>query len=287
MPTTSNFGWTTPADTDLVKDGAAAIRTLGNGIDTSLVDLKGGTTDQVLAKNSNSDLDFKWVADATGIPATIFDAKGDIIAASAADTAARLAVGANDTVLTADSSTATGLKWAAPAGGGANWTLLNSGGTALTGADTITVSSISGKDKILILIAGASSASTGSQINIRINTDTGSNYYMFGVRNLWGSTYDSDNYNSVGGSAGTSAALGSMSNNAASVMNGYALITGCNSSGVKVIQSAGSGNKAGGIDQISRILGGYYDSASTVSSVSAFSSSGNFDAGTIYVYASA
>ena len=41
MPTTSNFGWTTPADTDYVKDGALAIRTLGNGIDTSLVDLKG------------------------------------------------------------------------------------------------------------------------------------------------------------------------------------------------------------------------------------------------------
>jgi hypothetical protein len=61
-------------------------------------------------------MDFSWVTDATGIPATIFDAKGDIIAASAADTAARLAVGANNTVLTADSSTATGLKWAAAAG---------------------------------------------------------------------------------------------------------------------------------------------------------------------------
>lgn len=114
MPTTTNFGWTTPADTDLVKDGASAIRTLGNNIDTSLVDLKGGTTNQVLAKNSDSDLDFKWVADATGIPATIFDAKGDLIAASAADTAARLAVGANGTVLTADSAEATGLKWATP-----------------------------------------------------------------------------------------------------------------------------------------------------------------------------
>lgn len=61
MPTTTNFGWTTPADTDLVKDGAAAIRTLGSGIDTSFLDLKGGTTNQVLAKNSNTDLDFKWV----------------------------------------------------------------------------------------------------------------------------------------------------------------------------------------------------------------------------------
>lgn len=61
MPTTTNFGWTTPADTDLVKDGAAAIRTLGNGIDTSLVDLKGGTTGQILSKNTNTDMDFTWI----------------------------------------------------------------------------------------------------------------------------------------------------------------------------------------------------------------------------------
>ena len=54
----------------------------------------------------------------SGIQETITDAKGDIIAATAADAVARLAVGANDTILTADSSTATGLKWAAPAGGG-------------------------------------------------------------------------------------------------------------------------------------------------------------------------
>ena len=117
MPSTTNFGWTTPADTDLVKDGAAAIRTLGNGIDTSFLDLKGGTSGQVLAKNSNTDLDFVWVAqdDSNAIQNAIVDAKGDLISATAADTPARLAVGANNTVLTADSSTSTGLKWAAPA----------------------------------------------------------------------------------------------------------------------------------------------------------------------------
>jgi trimeric autotransporter adhesin len=71
------------------------------------------------------------------IPATIVDAKGDIIAGSAADTVARLAVGANDTVLTADSTTATGLKWATPAAGG--MTLIST--TALSGA-TVTLSSI-------------------------------------------------------------------------------------------------------------------------------------------------
>jgi hypothetical protein len=115
--TTPNFGWSVPTSSDLVKNGATAIETLGDSIDASLVDLKGGTTNQVLAKNSNTDMDFKWVADASGIPATIIDAKGDLIAGTAADTAARLAVGTNGQVLTADSAEATGLKWAAAAGG--------------------------------------------------------------------------------------------------------------------------------------------------------------------------
>jgi hypothetical protein len=66
MPTTTNFGWTTPADTDLVKDGAAAIRTLGSNIDTSLVDLKGGTTGQYLQKNSGTDLDYVWATVSAG-----------------------------------------------------------------------------------------------------------------------------------------------------------------------------------------------------------------------------
>ena len=113
--TTTNFGWDIPQSTDLVKDGATAIAALGQDIDTALVDLKGGTTGQVLAKASNTDLDFSWVA---VDPLTILDAKGDLITATAADTPARLAVGTNGHVLTADSTAATGLKWAAVAAGG-------------------------------------------------------------------------------------------------------------------------------------------------------------------------
>jgi hypothetical protein len=62
MATTTNFNWSTPDDTSLVKDGAAAIRTLGSSIDTSMADLKGGTTGQVLSKTSGTDMDFTWIA---------------------------------------------------------------------------------------------------------------------------------------------------------------------------------------------------------------------------------
>ena len=60
MATTTNFGWTTPDNTGYVKDGALAIRTLGSAIDTSMAELKGGTTDQVLKKASGTDMDFVW-----------------------------------------------------------------------------------------------------------------------------------------------------------------------------------------------------------------------------------
>lgn len=63
---TPNFNWPVPTSTDLVKDGATAIEALGDSIDASLVDLKGGTTGQVLSKNSNTDMDFTWVTDAAG-----------------------------------------------------------------------------------------------------------------------------------------------------------------------------------------------------------------------------
>jgi hypothetical protein len=84
MATSPNYGWLEPDNTDLVKNGALAIRTLGNAIDSTM---------------------------ATMTPKSIVDAKGDLIAASAADTPARLAVGNNGETLVADSSTSTGLRW--------------------------------------------------------------------------------------------------------------------------------------------------------------------------------
>jgi hypothetical protein len=163
MATTTNFGWVTPDDTSLVKDGAAAIRTLGQSIDTSMMDLEGGTTGQVLSKASNADMDFTWVTtdDANAIQNSIVDAKGDLIAATAADTPARLAVGTNGHVLTADSTAATGIKWAAPAGGGkvlqvvAGTTTTQVSNSTTTYADTgltVSITPSASTSKVLVIV---------------------------------------------------------------------------------------------------------------------------------------
>ena len=182
MATTTNFGWTTPNDTDLVKDGAAAIRTALGGPDTSFVGLKGGTTGQVLSKTSATDLAFTWVAqdDSNAIQNAIVDAKGDLIGATAADTPARLAVGTNGQLLTADSTAATGLAWATPAAGG-GMTLISTY-TANNTAATFTFSSISSTYKQVILVGtGLQHAGNSADISYRVNSDSGANYVGYAL----------------------------------------------------------------------------------------------------------
>jgi hypothetical protein len=134
MATTTNFGWETPDDTDLVKDGAAAIRTALGGVDTSFVDLKGGTTGQVLSKATNTDLDFSWSTPST-----------------------------------------------------AGMTLINTGGTALSGSSVVIGSIPATYKHLLITLKGVYMASDGGSLYMRLNADTGNNYGENGIRNI-GST---------------------------------------------------------------------------------------------------
>jgi hypothetical protein len=223
-----------------------------------------------------------------GIQPTIVTTKGDLIAATAASNPARLGVGTNGQLLSADSTAATGLAWTAAPTAGSNWSLLNAGGTALTGASTITVSGISGKDKIMVLLTTASSASGESTISLRFNADSGANYYGYGYTIFGRSTYSVEITNQAVIGGDTSIPIAITTGDPTGEISGGLTLTGCNSVGVKQLNSVGGSKQQGGyINGRSYVLQGYYNSSSTISSVSVISSVGNFDAGTVYVYTSA
>ena len=272
VPAEGQFAFTKDTNSTWYYDGAAWVASGASG------DVTGITVSNGIAGTS-----------LTGpVPALTLatTAKGDLLAGTGSNTAQALTVGANDTVLTADSTTATGLKWAAAAGG-ATWSLLNSGGTALTGAQTVTVSGISGADKIMVLVSGASANSTANtNIELRINGDTASNYYYYGFNITAAASYAATIFGTRA-SAQSSAPFAQMSTSNTSGVSGYALISGCNSSGVKVFNMAGGATAAGGNNQMVFSGGGYWNSSSTVTSISIYSNYLDLDGGTVFIYTSA
>lgn len=140
MATSPNYNWPEPDNTDLVKNGALAMRTLGDAIDTTM---------------------------ATMVPKSLVDAKGDLIAATAADTVSRLAVGTNGQVLTADSTTATGIKWATPASGSA-MTLISTTTFSNVGAQNIDSVFNSTYTNYTLILTGLYLSTGSSDVRLRL-----------------------------------------------------------------------------------------------------------------------
>jgi hypothetical protein len=248
MATSPNYSWPEPDNTDLVKNGALAIRTLGNAIDTTM---------------------------GTMTPKSTFTAKGSIAAASAASTPANLSVGSNGQTIVADSTASTGLKYSsnAPLGG---MTAINVGGTALTGASTITISGFSNLSRISVLV-DAASAGANSVISVRFNSDSGTQYGYSGLLTIGGTL------GSAFSLSATSIPLAIQGNNDVNVVSGMLNLEGAFSAGMAQY-NLGSKSSGGGAAFEAFNWSGFYLSSAQITSVSLISSTGNFDAGAIYVW---
>jgi hypothetical protein len=192
MATTTNYGWTTPDDTALVKDGAAAIRTLGSSVDTTTKALNPSTTlgdieYRSSTANTNTRLGIgssgQVLTVAAGVPswANTFSnpltTTGDTIYSSSGTTPARLAIGSTGNILTVAGGVPT---WAAPAASG-GMTLISE--QVLSASSGISFSSISGSYKQLLLVyCGIRHSTGGSAFSVRFNSDTASNYNLMGLQ---------------------------------------------------------------------------------------------------------
>jgi hypothetical protein len=246
MATTTNYGWTTPDDTDLVKDGAAAIRTLGSSADTTVKNLSPGTT------------------------------AGDLDYYTSGTAKARLGIGTAGQVLQVNSG-ATAPEWAA-AGGGTSYSLIST--TSLDALSTLTLSGIDA-EKIFIMVQVNATSTTNTPIQIRLNGDTGAHYSFAGNRVTPTTTYSAAVFAATNIVNATSFELLKGSTTSGAGLNMTLEIEGCKaSSGYKKLTAISGTGSNGGLSFTNPNLQGVYESSAAITSLTIFTGAGTFQAGT-------
>lgn len=250
MATTTNYGWTTPNDTDLVKDGASAIRTLGSSIDTTTKALNPSTT------------------------------LGDIEYRSAtADTNTRLGIGSTGNVLTVTGGVPT---WVAPAGSSKKWTRITNG-TSFSSGSTLTISGLSGKSSVFIGFANCGFAATNISINATFNNNA-TNYQYYGIQLPYATTWSAPDTQENSGTAGAVASNIPLylTNNSNGNGSFSLLVNNLSTAYAKDFTvMAGTASSPSGT---SRLLQGFWNDTTAVTSITISTSSSTFDQGWYYVY---
>ena len=241
-----------------------------------------------------------WAADITGVTAgtgisgggtsgavtvtnsllTTIDAKGDLLVGSGDDTAVRVAVGTNNHVLTADSATTSGVKWAA-AGAGSDWSLITSG--YLPSATSITFSSLGAYEKLHLWVTYASSTDAFTcKVLPNASADT-----VYGapsvVRNV-----SVDEFGGSGtGSDETAGVFLFRTNSAGEQGGGSFFIEGCKGSNPKFIIANGHCNSEGNTNNQAWLnTFGTLDISVPITSLQLTASAGNFDGGSYKLWGS-
>ena len=292
MATTTNYGWTTPDDTALVKDGASAIRTLGTSVDTTTKNLNPSTTlgdieYRSSTANTNTRLGIgssgQVLTVAAGVPswasgfANPLTTTGDTIYSSSGSTPARLGIGSTGNVLTVAGGVPS---WAAPAGANPSFSLLSTTTTS-TGSE-YQITGLSGYNQFLIAYNDVS-ATGNARFEFRLNNDS----TAAGRYRNWGA----DAYAASGSTGvffpsfeGAQAyfPLGVIVGGG-SIINGASIVTAANSTGFKQVQSINAVTAVSGAD--SYVWSGIYEGTSVISSIE-FRTTGTFDGGTLRIYGS-
>jgi hypothetical protein len=241
MATTTNYGWDTPDDTDLVKDGASAIRTLGSSIDTTTKNLNPSTT--------LGDIEYR---------------------SSTANTNTRLGIGTSGQVLTVSAGVPS---WATPASGG--MTLINTGGTALSGAST-TVSSIPATYyNLFVVVQGFKTSHDGDILYGRFNSDSNTRYSALG--------YTQQNNQSFGQSY--LELSNAQDNSVATNLSYFTISDYANTTTWKMLQGFSIQVNATTTTNFNILpLSSFYNQTAAISSITFFGANANFTGGTVYVY---
>ena len=291
---TTYFGWVMPNSADLVTDLPADFNVFGQGVDTSMQYLLGGTTGQILSKTSGTNMAFTWInndqGDITGVTAgtgitgggtsgavtitndmaTTITTAGDLIKGTGSGTYNRLGIGSTGQVLTVASGAPS---WATPASGG-GLTLLST--TSLTGAST-TISSISGSYKNLQIILKNTDNSGDDTVFFQLNGDTGANYYYAGFRIVGGVQ---TLYNQVA----TTKVHTIYGDGTTAVRAGQAVINLYRYTDTDVVffNVNSYDGYSGASDTI--MANGIYDNTAAITSITIIANSGTFSGGTAYIY---